>query len=143
MSSIASDRNRIIKFGDVFMMNFIGEGSIQTGYRPGIVVQNNTGNMYSPIITVVPLTSKIKRVNMPTHVLIKSDDSGLLKDSVALCENTIPIPRFDIRTYITTLSKEYMRKISIAVLSQTGCLSMLTNDDLIMVYSRNKELNYT
>lgn len=141
MDSTVSKPCKQIRFGDVFMMQFNGEGSVQAGFRPGIIVQNNTGNLYSQIITVVPLTSKLKRINMPTHVLIKSTDSGLLKDSIALCENTIPVPVFNIKNYITTLSTDYMKKVSMAVLLQTGCLSTLSKEDIEMVYNRNLKLN--
>lgn len=61
--------------------------SEQGGKRPVIVIQNDTGNKYSPTIIVIPLTSEIKKVNMPTHcILHKSLHNGLSVNSMALAE---------------------------------------------------------
>ena len=47
------------------------DGSIQSGYRPGIVIQNNIGNTYSPTLIAIPLTFKIKNLEQGTHMLIE------------------------------------------------------------------------
>ena len=63
------------------------DGSIQSGYRPGIVIQNNIGNTYSPTLIAIPLTSKIKNLNQGTHMLIEcNDENGLKVDSMLLGE---------------------------------------------------------
>ena len=36
--------------GDVYLMKFDGTGSEQSGWRPGVVFQNNVGNSHSPNI---------------------------------------------------------------------------------------------
>ncbi len=59
-------------------------GSIQCGYRPAIIVQNNIRNECSSNVIVVPMTSQPKR-RMPTHVIVDTD-TGIPKKSVALCE---------------------------------------------------------
>ena len=70
------------------------DGSIQSGYRPGIVIQNNIGNAYSPTLIAIPLTSKIKNLNQGTHMLIKSDtDNGLKVDSMLLAEQIATIDK--------------------------------------------------
>ena len=59
------------------------DGSVQSGFRPGIIIQNNIGNKYSPTVIVMPLTSKLKSLKQPTHLLIKSSqENGLISDSV-------------------------------------------------------------
>ena len=35
-------------------------GSEQSGVRPVVIVQNNTGNRYSKTVIIVPLTKKIE-----------------------------------------------------------------------------------
>lgn len=61
--------------------------SEQGGIRPVIVIQNDTGNKYSPTVIVLPITSEIKKANMPTHcILHKSDRNGLSVDSMILAE---------------------------------------------------------
>lgn len=62
-------------------------GSEQGGVRPVLIVQNDTGNIYSSCTIVMPLSSKLKSLNQPTHTLIrKSVDNGLRTDSVLLGE---------------------------------------------------------
>lgn len=62
-------------------------GSEQGGIRPVLVIQNNQGNMYSSTTIIMPLSSKLKSLNMPTHTIIHKDaDNGLKTDSVVLGE---------------------------------------------------------
>ena len=74
---------------DVFYANLKDNAvkSEQGGIRPVVVVQNDVGNKYSPTIIVLPITSEIKKINMPTHcILHKSDKNGLSKNSMVLAE---------------------------------------------------------
>lgn len=76
------------------------DGSKQSGYRPAIVMQNNIGNKFSPTLIVLPLTSKIKNIEQPTHLLIdKDEDNGLTHNSMVLAEQ------------ITTVDKTKVKKI--------------------------------
>ena len=61
--------------------------SEQGGVRPVIIIQNDVGNKYSPTVIVLPITSEIKKENMPTHcILHKTDKNGLEVDSMVLSE---------------------------------------------------------
>lgn len=42
-------------------IKYQGEGSVQTKERPYVIVSNPIGTKHATIITVMPLTSKIKR----------------------------------------------------------------------------------
>lgn len=48
--------------GDIHYAN-LGktDGSVQSGFRPILIVQNNWGNRYSPTIIAAPITSKIEK----------------------------------------------------------------------------------
>lgn len=49
-----------VKRGDIYLAGLNPTvGSEQGGERPVIVVQNNTGNRYSPTIIVVAVSSKV------------------------------------------------------------------------------------
>lgn len=62
--------NWMYKRGDVYMMDLNPySGSEQGGVRPAIVVQNDDGNFYANVLLVVPLTTQIKKRNMPTHFI--------------------------------------------------------------------------
>ena len=67
------------------------DSHVQGGYRPVIIVSNDTANAHSPVITVVPLTSKRTKNSLPTHVLIR--EQGLTRDSLALCEQIISLDK--------------------------------------------------
>lgn len=58
--------------GDVVVIDvpLPASGHVQAGKRPLVVVQNNVGNQFSPTSIVVPLTTKFKRLEMPTHVAV-------------------------------------------------------------------------
>ena len=78
---------------DLYMADlpFRENGNILRGMHPVIVVSNNLVNRYSPVITAIPLTSKFKRWDLQTHVLIRGQ--GLACDSMALCEQILTLDR--------------------------------------------------
>lgn len=62
-------------------------GSEQGGVRPVLVIQNDMGNIHSSCTIIMPLSSKLKSLEMPTHTIIHKDtDNGLRTDSVVLGE---------------------------------------------------------
>lgn len=111
-----------MKKGDVYFVNLTNTGaSIQTGNRPCVIVQNDKGNQSSPTTIVVPITSVIKRMYLPTHVLI-NDNQHLKYTSMALCEQVVTVSKSDINDYITTLDDLTMRKINSALLISLGII---------------------
>ena len=43
-------------------------GSEQGGYRPVLIIQNNTGNLHSPTVIVAAMSGKIsEKPDLPTH----------------------------------------------------------------------------
>ena len=69
-------------------------GSEQGGIRPAVIVQNNKGNKFSPTVLVIPMTSEIKKANMPTHnIMHKTKFNGLDEDSMLLGEQTTAIDK--------------------------------------------------
>ena len=82
------------KYDVIFCEFNSSDGSKQSGYRPAIVMQNDIGNRYSPTLIVLPLTSKIKNLEQPTHMIINSgDDNGLISDSMLLAEQITTIDK--------------------------------------------------
>lgn len=108
---------RIIKRGCIFWYQFPDlSNNLQSGLRPVVVVQNELGNKYSPVVLVVPVTSKLNKKAMPTHVdLITESVVGLEKNSVALCEQVFTISKRDLGDYIGRLRPSTMREISDAL----------------------------
>ena len=86
-------------------------GSEQAGIRPVLIVQNDQGNKFSNTTIIIPLTSKLKSLNQPTHTLIKkSVDTGLKTDSVLLGEQMRVISSQRIIKKIGTVTDEFEKK---------------------------------
>lgn len=83
------------------------DSHVQHGYRPVLIVSNDIANMNSPVLTIVPLTSKLKRNWIPTHVIVHG--SGLSKTSVALCEQLMSLDRFRFSHRIGTIESDNER----------------------------------
>lgn len=129
------------QIGEIYLMMFEGTGSEQAGWRPGLVFQNNTGNMYSPNIIALPLTSNLKKAEQPTHVIIHANDSGLLKDSMVLCENPQRMSKENIGRFITKLSDEYMKQITVGNLLATSAIGFLDLESIEDIWRKASELN--
>lgn len=142
MYSTENSEERYPRIGDVYNMYFDGTGSEQSGWRPGVVFQNNVGNSKSPNIIALPLTSSLKKLYMPTHVLVRASDTGLRKDSMVICENPEKMSKDKLGKYITTLSQRYMKDIAIANLIATSAISFLDKDSLLFVWERSVQMNY-
>ena len=141
MTSNVKNATRDIKIGDVYMVFFDGEGSEQRGYRPGLVIQNNVGNKFSPNVIILPMTSVIKKQSQPTHVTIYASSSGLEKDSVVLCENPKCLSKAKIDKYVTTLSDECMGLVAEAYILSTSIISFLPIHSVQSVWQRANALN--
>ena len=109
-----------IKRGEIRLCNLgDGIGSIQGGLRPALVIQNNKGNKHSPIVIVIPITSKTDcKAKLPTH-LVLTKSMGLKQQSLLLTEQIITINRKDVGKLLTTLSPKVMevvdKKIGISI----------------------------
>lgn len=66
-------------------------GHVQHGRRPVLIVSNDAANTHSPVVTVVPLTSQLKKTHLPTHVLLQG--CGLSRSSIACCEQVITLDK--------------------------------------------------
>lgn len=141
MNGNTRDRRDVPAFGDIYLMRFDGTGSEQNGVRPGVVFQNNVGNVYSPNIIALPITSAIKKTGQPTHVVVYAKDSDLLKDSMVLCENPEKMSKTKLIKKIGHLSDAYMRKVCIANAIATGVLSFLSMEDVMAVWEKSVQMN--
>lgn len=92
-----------MKMFDIYYANLSKNtvDSEQGGIRPVIIVQNNIGNAHSPTVIVLPITSEIKKTNMPTHCIIhKSTKNGLKVNSMVLAEQIRVIDKSRLQDYI-------------------------------------------
>lgn len=112
--------HKIIRRGDIFYAD-LGEtvGSEQAGIRPVLVLQNDMGNVHSPTLIVAGITSKIKKLYIPTHVLLGSG-FGLTEESMVMLEQITTIDKQRIRGYVGTVDSITMNKIERAIQVSLG-----------------------
>ena len=101
-----NNNNLEITRGTIVMVDLpLGNSSVQGGTRPAVVISNDKGNKFSPVLIVVPLTSRVKKF-MPTHHTIEpSMVNGLTKTSIALAEQIITIGKDAVRNIVGTLEE--------------------------------------
>lgn len=133
--------NKLPQIGDVYLMNFTGSENEQKGWRPGLVFQNNLGNMYSPNIIALPLTSSIKKSHQPTHVMLPASETGLAKDSMVLCENPKCMSKKKLGKYLTSIPEKYMSQIAIGNMLASSAISFVDPDVLMTVWQKALALN--
>ena len=112
---------RKIRRGDMFYADLTyGVGSEQSGCRPILVIQNNTGNKHSKTVIAAIITSRTaNKAKMPTHCPIKAQQ-GLGRDSLALLEQIRTIDKERLKEYIGTLDSDTMRRIDKALAISVG-----------------------
>ncbi len=102
----------VVQRGDIYLAELgEGVGSEQKGERPVLIVQNNLGNIFSPTVTVLPITTKVhKSEGMPTHVII--DDVNILPEkSAIMAEQITTIDKSKLKEKIGSLDKRFMNKV--------------------------------
>lgn len=85
------------------------------GRRPIVVVSNDKCNVYSPTISVVPLTTAHKKP-MPTHCEVLCN--GVY--STAICEQITTVSKDRICEFISAASEDEMKSIERGIQVQLG-----------------------
>jgi len=99
--------------GGIYIVNLPNSGgSIQSKQRPCVLVSNNSCNNFSSVLHVCPLSSVTTKKKLPTHITINRGNSGLLKDSIVLCEQTMTVNKSDIMNQVAFCDEETMLRIS-------------------------------
>ena len=106
-NTLNNNNNLEIARGTIVMVDLpLGNSSVQGGTRPAVVISNDKGNKFSPVLIVVPLTSRMDKKFMPTHHTIEpSMINGLSKTSIALAEQIITVGKDMVRNIVGTLEE--------------------------------------
>ena len=65
----------VVKRGDMFYADLSPVvGSEQGGIRPVLIIQNDTGNKYSPTVIAAAITSQMGKNKLPTHIELDSEE---------------------------------------------------------------------
>ena len=105
-----------VRRGDIYYADLSPVvGSEQGGVRPVLIVQNDVGNRFSPTVIAAAITSQRDKANLPTHIEVDAQGSGLLKDSVVLLEQVRTIDKQRLRDLVCHLDKEIMNRVDEAL----------------------------
>lgn len=127
--------------GEVYLVNFAGSDNEQQGLRPCVIFQNAVGNEHSPNVVVLPITSSIKHTNQPTHVVLPAKETGLVCDSMVLCENPKTLSKNKLGRYLTTIPAKYLKRIAEAQILASSAIAFLDIESLVRVWERSQTLN--
>ncbi len=98
-------------------------GSEQGGVRPVLILQNDTGNKYSPTIIAAAITSKLDKARLPTHIELLGDSYGLQKNSVVLLEQIRTLDKRRLKEKIGALPVDTMKRVNDALLVSLGFMN--------------------
>jgi mRNA interferase MazF len=119
-----------IKRGDIILCDFNPViGTEQSGIRPAVIIQIDRANAASPHTIVAPLTSRIRKSLLPSHVFIPIGVANLTQDSVILCEQIRVIDKSRIIRVIGHLDKEYITQLNMALFTILG----LSDDEVAQI----------
>lgn len=109
--------------GDIFYAELEPSvGSVQSGVRPVLIVQNDTGNRFSQTVIAVAITSQFeKKKSLPTHLpVLPGKSNGLNRPSVIIAEQILTLDKNQLKRKIGALSAEYMLGVDAAIRVSLG-----------------------
>ena len=107
--------------GDIFIADLDPVmGSEQGGVRPVLIVQNDRGNRFSPTVICAAMTSRLGKNDLPTHVWIAAQESGLKRDSLVLCEQIRTLEKRRLRTKAGHVAGLSMARVNRALSAALG-----------------------
>lgn len=105
--------------GDVYMVDLgQGVGSEQGGSRPVVIVQNDTGNHFSPTVIVAAMTSKAdSKAKLPTHFALE----GFTQlPSLVLCEQIRTLDKQRLGERVGRLTQKEIQQLDYALAVSFG-----------------------
>lgn len=110
-----------VKRGDIYYADLSPVvGSEQGGVRPVLIIQNDTGNRYSPTVIAAAITSQLGKAKLPTHIALAAQGSGLPKDSVILLEQIRTLDKRRLRERMGRVDGAVMERVDDAIAVSFG-----------------------
>ena len=104
-----------VKRGQIYIADLPkGKGSEQEGIRPVLIVQDDDLNLRSPTVIILVITSKLKKMNMRTHLLLPRV-KGLPRQSAVFAEKIREIDRSRLLSYCGSVSEEAVQRSAVPV----------------------------
>lgn len=100
--------------GDVYWCDLPAYSkTILTKTRPCLILSNDIANIGSNTVIICPLTRRLKKPELPCHVVLNDYDMVKL-------EQILTIEKASIHGYVKTLSYKEMRAVNAALLIELG-----------------------
>ncbi len=80
-----------------------------------LIVQNDVGNKFSPTVIAAAITSQHDKANLPTHIEVNAENTGLLRDSVVLLEQVRTIDKHRLKEKMGRLDSGSMNRVNQAL----------------------------
>jgi mRNA interferase MazF len=108
--------------GEIYLVQFDpARGHEIQKTRPAVVIQNDIGNRYSPIIIVAAITSKLSAIPYPVEVPVApTRGNGLSLDSAIQFNQIRSVDRQRLAKRLGTLDAATMRKVDTAIMISLG-----------------------
>ena len=90
---------------------------------------------------MLPVTSVLKKLYLPTHVLLPAGDSGLRTDSMVLAEQPVCLAKERLEDYISTLPAALLQEVAAAHLLSTSAIALLDTDRLLALCQEARSLS--
>lgn len=88
------------------------KGSVQGKKRPYVIVSNEKGTINADIVTVMPLTSRVKKRHLPVHECLEAQtENGLAVYSMILGEQPQTICKSEILKKIGTITNKKQKNM--------------------------------
>ena len=118
-----------VKRGDIYYADLSPVvGSEQGGVRPVLIIQNDTGNRYSPTVIAAAITSQTGKARLPTHIALPVDQNcGLSRDSIILLEQVRTLDKKRLREHVGHVEEPIMTRVDTAIAVSFG----LSRDQLV------------
>ena len=101
-------------------------GHVVAGNHPAVVIQNDAGNEHSNNLIIAYITSQLKRLELPTHVVLQwyggfiLIEAILMKVSVVQTEQLATIDKGDVISVIDHLTDADMARVDRAIIASLG-----------------------
>ena len=112
------------KRGEVYLVSFdpaLGAEIHKT--RPALVLQNDIGNLHSPVTIVAAITSNVRRQG-PTSVLVEAPEGGLDFDSIVLLNQIRTVDKRRLVKRLGVLRRATLKQVDQAIMISLALIEL-------------------
>jgi mRNA interferase MazF len=101
-----------MKRGEIYLADLDPtRGSEQAGRRPVLVFQNNLVSRFTRTTICIPLTTNLRRAQLPSCLLVQAGEGGLPQDSVVLCHQMRVLDQSRLVTRLGQVSDSILTEV--------------------------------